>query len=144
MNNVVSELTLRFQTETAIGLPQIVLRAPLLLWEGNNPNGREETEILRQRYWKLLSNSVTHSLLRSTMNQSVMQEYEHLLSLGRQLVNGIGDELADASESQTATDIYSADSPTGHPILIEAGRPGYHSYGIFTAPAAGGKIIWLV
>ena len=75
MNNVVGELTLKFQTETAIGLPQIVLREPMLLWEDSNPNGREETEILRQRYWKLLSDSLTHSLLRSTMNQSMMQEY---------------------------------------------------------------------
>lgn len=139
MNNVIRELTLKFQTETAIGLPQIVLREPLLLWQSNNPNEREETEILRQRYWKLLSDSLTHSLLRSTMNQSMMQEYEHLLSLGRQLVNRIGDELAHATASQTATDIYSADSPTGHPILIESGRPGYHSYGIFTASAAGSQ-----
>jgi len=138
MNNVVGELTLKFQTETAIGLPQIVLREPMLLWEDSNPNGREETEILRQRYWKLLSDSLTHSLLRATMNQSVMQEYEHLLSLGRQLVNRIGDELAHATTSQTGTDVYSTDSPTGHPILIEAGRPGYHSYGIFTAPTTAG------
>ena len=138
MNNVLRELTLKMQTETAIGLPQIVLREPLLLWQSSNPNGREETEILRQRYWMLLSDSVTHSLLRSTMNQSVMQEYEHLLSLGRQLVNRIGNELAHSTSSQTVTDIYSTDSPTGHPNLIEAGRPGYHSYGIFAAPAAGG------
>ena len=135
MNNVVRELTLRFQTETATGLPGIVLREPLLLWRSDNPNDPEETEVLRQRYWKLLSDSVTHSLLRSTMNQSVMQEYEHLLSLGRQLVNRIGDELDHATARQAATDIYATDSPIGHPILIEAGRPGYHSYGVFTAAA---------
>ena len=93
MNSVVRELTLRFQTETAKGLPQLVLREPLLLWESTNPNDREDTEVLRQRYWELLNDLVTHSLLRSTMNQSVMKEYEHLLSLGGQLVNRIGDEL---------------------------------------------------
>ena len=135
LNNVIGELTLRFQTETAKDLPQVVLREPLLLWESNNPNDREETEALRQRYWKLLSDSVTHSLLRSTMNQPLMKEYEHLLSLGRQLVNRIDYELGRATASQAATDIYSTDSPTGHPILIEAGRPEYHSYGVYAAPS---------
>ena len=134
LNNVVSELTLRFQTETAKDLPQIVLREPMLLWGSYNPNNREETEVLRQRYWKLLTDSVTHSLLRSTMNQSLMNEYEHLLSLGGQLVDRIGDELDHSNASQATTEIYSTDSPIGHPILIEAGRPGYHSYGVFTAP----------
>ena len=133
MNSVVRELTLRFQTETAKGLPQLVLREPLLLWESTNPNDREETEVLRQRYWKLLNDLVTHSLLRSTMNQSVMKEYEHLLSLGGQLVNRIGDELGNSTASQAATDIYSKDSPIGHPVVIRAGRPEYHSYGVFTA-----------
>lgn len=135
MNNVVRELTLRFQTETSQGLPQIFLREPLLLWGSTDPNDRDDREVLRQRYWMLLNDTVTHSLLRSTMNQSVMKEYEHLLSLGEQLVSRIGDELGHSTASQTATDIYSKDSPIGHPVVIKAGRPEYHSYGVFTAPS---------
>jgi hypothetical protein len=27
-------------------------------------------------------------------------------------------------------------SPVGHPVVIERGRPGYYSYGLFEAPAA--------
>ena len=142
MNNVVRELTMRFQTETAKGLSQIILREPLLLWteEEGQPDDPKELEQLRQRYWVLLSDTVTHSLLRSTMNQSVMQEYEHLLSLGQQLVNRIGHELGHTTADQAGTDLYSADSAFGHPILIEAGRPGYHSYGVFVAPANTGSL----
>ena len=135
MNNVVRELTLRFQTETAKDLPQIVFREPLLMYQQEQPNSPEELEAIRQRYWELLTDSVTHSLFRSAINQSVMQEYEHLLSLGRQLVNRINDELGDATAIRAAADIYSTDSSIGHPILIEAGRPGYHSYGVFAAPS---------
>jgi len=135
MNNVIRELTLRFQTETAKGLNQFVLREPLFLWQEDNWMFPEALETARQRYWELLSDSVTHALLKSTMNQSVMQEYEHLLSLGRQLVHRIGDKLGHATAVHAAADIYSTDSSIGHPVLIEAGRPGYHSYGVFAAPS---------
>lgn len=134
LNNVIRELTLRFQTETAKDLPQIILREPLMLWQSDTSDSQEEIEILRQRYWKLLTDSVTHSMLRSTMNQPVMREYEHLLSLGRQLVNSIHEQLGRSAANQLADDIYYPGSSFGHPVLIEAGRPGYHSYGIFTAP----------
>lgn len=137
LNNVIGELTLRFQTETAKNLPQIILREPLMLWQADSPNYEEDRASLRQKYWKLLTDSVTHSMLRSTMNQPVMREYEHLLTLGRQLIIRIHEELGYSTGSQAVTDIYSAGSPIGPPVLVEAGRPGYHSYGIFTAPAEG-------
>ena len=108
LNNVIGELTLRFQTETAKDLPQIILREPLMLWQSDNSDNPDETEILRQRYWKLLTDSVTHSMLRSTMNQPVMREYEHLLSLGRQLVNRIYETLGRAAANQVAAPISSA------------------------------------
>ena len=135
LNNVVRQLTLRFQTETAKDMPQLFLREPLLLWGEHNSNDLEEVEAFRQGYWEILTDSVTHSLLRSTMNQSIMKEYEHLLSLGQQLVNKIDYELRRETASQVAAHIYSPDSPIGHPVLIEAGRPGYHSFGVFTAPS---------
>jgi len=138
LNNVIGELTLRFQTETARDLPQIFLREPLILWQDRGSNNQEEIKELRQRYWKLLTDSVTHSILRSSMNQSVMREYEHLLSLGRQLINRIHAELGYSTAIQVSTDMYSPGGPIGHPILIEAGRPGYHSYGLFTAPPSRG------
>lgn len=135
MNDVVRELALTLQTETAKGMNPFILREPLFLWDEDNWIDPEELETARQRYWELLSDSVTHSLLKSTMNQSVMQEYEHLLSLGRELVNRIDDKLGHATAIGATADIYSTSSSIGHPILIEAGRPGYHSYGIFTAPS---------
>jgi hypothetical protein len=138
LNNVVGELTLRFQTETAKDLPQLILREPLILWQGDGSFSEEETEAFRQQYWKLLTDSVTHSMLRSTMNQPVMKEYEHLLSLGRQLINRIHEDLGYPAVSQVSPDFYSTGGTTGHPILIEAGRPGYHSYGVFTAPTGSG------
>ena len=134
MNDVVRELTLKFRTETTKGLNQFVAREPLFLWQEEVTVDPEEPEKSRQLYWNVLSDSVTHSLLRSTVNQSVMQEYEHLLSLGRQLVHKIGEELGHTSPDRSTEDTYFADSPIGHPILIEAGLPEYHSYGLFTAP----------
>ena len=138
MNNVIGELTLRFQTETAKDLPQLILREPLILWQSESSNSDEEIEAFRQQYWMLLTDSVTHSMLRSTMNQPVMKEYEHLLSLGRQLINRIHEDSGHSTASQVSPYIYSAGSTIGHPVLIEAGKPGYHSYGVFTAPTGSG------
>lgn len=138
LNNVIGELTLRFQTETAKDVPQMILREPLMLWQEDDSDDPEETEELRQRYRKVLTDSVTHSLLRSSMNQPVMREYEHLLSLGRLLINRIHKELGYSTAIHETVDIYSPGDPIGHPVLIEDGRPGYHSYGIFTAPASRG------
>jgi hypothetical protein len=135
LNSVIGELTLRFQTETANDLPQIFLREPLMLWQSDSSDNPEEDEVFRQRYWRLLTDSVTHSMLRSTMNQPVMREYEHLLSLGRQLVNRINEHLGRSTSNRVAEDIFDPGSAIGHPILIETGRPGYHSYGVFTAAA---------
>ena len=138
LNNVIGELTLRFQTETAKDVPQMILREPLMLWQDDNSDDPEETEKLRQRYQKVLTDSVTHSLLRSSMNQPVMREYEHLLSLGRLLINRIHKELGYSTAIHETADIYSPAGAIGHPVLIEDGRLGYHSYGIFTAPASRG------
>jgi len=138
MNDVIGELTLRFQTATAQDLPQVILNEPLILWQDSNFDYPEEAEAYRQQYWDALSDSVTHSIFRSTMNQSLMNEYEHLLSAGRRLNNKIQTGLDDATANQVAAEIYSADGSNGHPIVINAGRPGYHSYGVFTAPARRG------
>jgi hypothetical protein len=138
LNNVIGDLTLRFQTETARELPQIILREPLILWQTDASDDQEANEVLRQRYWKLLTDSVTHSILRSTMNQPVMKEYEHLLSTGQQLIMKIHEELDYPTASQAFMDIPVTGSSIGHPFLIKDGRPGYHSYGVFTAPLARG------
>lgn len=134
LNNVIGELALRFQTQTAKDIPQIVLREPLMLWQDDNSADHEATERLRRQYWKLLTDPVTHSILRSTMNQPVMKEYEYLLSLGRQLINRINEDLGYSTATKDSSEIYSPGNPIGHPILIEDGKPGYHSYGVFTAP----------
>ena len=138
LNNVIGELTLRFQTETAKDFPQMILREPLMLWQNDDSDNREENEILRQRYWRLLTDSVTHSMLRSTMNQPVMKEYEYLLSLGRELVTRVHSELGHLTENRTSAHNYYEENAIGYPVLIEDGKPEYHSYGVFTAPAGRG------
>lgn len=141
MNNVVRELTLRFQTETAKNLPQIFLLEPLLLWQIDSPEAPEDLKFWREQYWELLTDSVTYSLYRSTVNTTIMQEYEHLLSLGRLLVNRIDNKLGHPTANHAAIELYAADSPFGYPTLIEGGRPEYHSYGAFTAPAQSSALV---
>lgn len=134
INGEVRELSLSFQTEASVGVPQIVVREPLLMW-GSSSDHEESNNRVRESYWKLLTHSITHSLLRANMNQSIMQSYEHLLSLGQHIVGRIA-AVTDTNSlrEQALSSIYSEESNTGHPVLIERGRPGYHSYGVFTAP----------
>lgn len=129
MNSVVRELSLRFQTEVGQGLDPFVRREPLFMWQGEYPEDVRETA--RQQYWGLLVDSITHSLLRNQLNQGLLQEYEHLLTLGRHLLARIG-----GADVERAGAVYSAAAAAGHPVVLERGRPGYHSYGLFEAPAA--------
>jgi hypothetical protein len=133
MNSVIRELTLRFQTEVGKGLSSFARREPLFLWNEDAGWPEEERMAAQKLYWKLLTNPITHSLLRNQLNQSLLQEYEHLLTLGRHLtarIRGV------ASDDGPETDVYSAESPVGHRQVIDAGRPGYHSYGLFEAPGS--------
>jgi Family of unknown function (DUF6090) len=133
LNNVVRELTLRFQTEAASEIPQILVREPLIMW--GESNSGDATRTMQQKYWKLLNHSITHSLLRIHMSQPIFEEYEHLLSLGRKIVYRIAAlRQMPGKETLPNLPVFSAAATTGHPILHENGRPNYHSYGIFTAP----------
>lgn len=135
LNNVVRELTLRFQTEAASEIPQILVREPLLMWNPLHSKEEEAARIMRQKYWNLLNHSITHSLLRIHMSQPIFQEYEHLLSLGRKIIHRITAlRQMPGTETQAKLPVFSATATTGHPILHENGRPNYHSYGIFSAP----------
>ncbi|MDX1571265.1 MAG: DUF6090 family protein [Xanthomonadales bacterium] len=132
MNNSIRELSLRFETEVGEGLSPYARREPLFLWNESSGSSEAELETGRARYWALLTDPISHSLLRNQLNQPLLQEYEHLLSLGRRLLFRL-----DSQDKSTAAPeaVYSAESPIGHPVIIEAGRPGYHSYGLFDAPA---------
>jgi hypothetical protein len=135
LNSVVRELTLRFQTEAASEIPQIFVREPLIMWNWLSSDQAEAARTMQQKYWKLLNHSITHSLLRIHMSQPIFEEYEHLLSLGRKIVDRIGAlRQIPGKRSLPNLPVFSATATTGHPILHENGRPNYHSYGIFTAP----------
>lgn len=134
MNTTVGELSLRFQTELSANFPRILFDEPLLLWQGDVDIDEQALEMFRRQYWEILDDSITHALLRTATNQLLLQEYEHLLSLGKILVDYLGGTESALATNEIATKIYSTDNPTAHPVLIEDGRPGYHSYGLFIAP----------
>ncbi len=132
INSAIRQLSLRFNTEVGQGLSAFARREPLFLW--NDSTDMSEAELLeaRKAYWRLLTDPITQSLLRNQVNQTLLREYEHLLTLGERISARI---TSDDSNAPGAADVYSADGNVGHPILIENGMPGFHSFGIFDAPA---------
>lgn len=134
LNNTIGELTLRFQTETARDVPQIILSEPLLLWQTESWRDSETLQREQRNYWELLAAPVTNALLRAPQNQPLMREYENLLYLGDQLTRRIDEVLGHVTARRNEASQYVAGGVQGHPVLLESGLPGYHSYGIFTAP----------
>lgn len=147
MNSTIRQLTLRFQTEVGQDLSSFARREPLFLWNGNSELSGPELREARRSYWELLVDPITQSLLRNQLNQSLLQEYEHLLSLGR----GLGARIrGDDGDSSGNSYLYSASSTVGHPVLLEDGLVGLHSYGLFEAPAVSSdhfhiahKYVWI-
>lgn len=132
VNGTIRQLSLRFQTEVAQDLPTYLRREPLFLWNESSELSEPERREMRKLYWELLVDPITQSLLRNQLNQSLLQEYEHLLTLGRALGARIRSD--DDIRSGDAY-VYSASSTVGHPVLLEDGLLGLHSYGLFEAPA---------
>jgi hypothetical protein len=132
MNSAIRQLALRFETEVGQDLSTFARREPLFLWNGSSELSGLELREARKLYWELLIDPITQSLLRNQLNQSLLQEYEHLLSLGRTLSAKISGDDADRS---SALYVYSSSSTVGHPVLLEDGLLGMHSYGLFEAPA---------
>ena len=139
LNNLVREVSLKYETDTTAGIPKVVLREPLLAWENDPETGelREDAARFRTAYLELIFNSVTQTLVRSNRNQPLLKEYERLLSLGELLTRQIEAYIADDRYAGPDRIIFSADSKLGPASVIDNGRFEAHSFGFFDAPANG-------
>ena len=139
LNNLVREVSLKYETETTAGMAKVVLREPLLAWETDPETGEpwEDAAQFRADYLELIYNSVTQTLVRSNRNQPLLKEYEHLLSLGELLTRQIDAYIA--NEPHTGFDgiVSSADSNLGPAAVIDGGLFEAHSLGFFDAPENG-------
>ena len=139
LNNLVREVSLKYETDTTAGMPKLVLREPLLAWENDPETGelREDAARFRTAYLELIFNSVTQTLVRSNRNQPLLKEYERLLSLGELLTRQIEAYIADDRYAGPDSIIFSADSKLGPASVIDNGRFEAHSFGFFDAPEDG-------
>ena len=139
LNNLVREVSLKYETDTTAGMPKLVLREPLLAWENDPETGelREDAARFRTAYLELIFNSVTQTLVRSNRNQPLLKEYERLLSLGELLTRQIEAYIADDRYVGPDSIIFSADSKLGPASVIDNGRFEAHSFGFFDAPEDG-------
>ena len=139
LNNLVREVSLKYETETTAGIPKIILREPLLAWENDPETGelREDAAEFRAAYLELIYNSVTQTLVRSNRNQPLLKEYERLLSLGESLSRQIDAYIADDRDAGPDSVVFSADSRLGPAVVFDDGRFEAHSFGFFDAPEDG-------
>jgi hypothetical protein len=132
LNNVLRELSMDYRTAVGGALGMFVLSEPMVLWN-NDGEDIPLVEERRRTYGELLGSVTAQALLSASAHQGLLQEYEHLLSLGRRLV-AVLDEAADP---QAASDegVFAADNGRGFPVLLERGVPALHSLGLFGAPS---------
>lgn len=139
LNNLVREVSLKYETETTAGMPKVFLREPLLAWEVDPETGdvRKDRAEFRASYLQLIYDSVTQTLVRSNRNQPLLKEYEHLLSLGELLTRQIEAYIADERHTDFDAVVFSADSKLGPAKIFEDGLFEAHSFGFFDAPQDG-------
>ena len=139
LNNLIRDLSLKFETETTAGMFKIFLQAPLIAWEIDPETGelREDAAPFRASYADLIMDSVTQTLLRSNRNQPLLREYEHLLSLGEALVRQIEAYVDDDRQTHPVAGVFNADSLLGPARILHNGRVEAHSFGLFDAPPQG-------
>ncbi|MDH3692898.1 MAG: hypothetical protein OEU36_26010, partial [Gammaproteobacteria bacterium] len=134
MNNFVHEVTLKYQTDTTRGFFKPFLQEPLLAWEPQNlDDGLTSMREFQESYRRLLGDSVTQALIRSGRNQSLLKEYEHLLSLGNVLVAQINAYVGRQQYASPGGEVFHADGMTGPPNVFRQGRFEAHSLGFFLA-----------
>ena len=127
---VLRELLLKFKTETTRGFHRPLLEEPLLAWSADSEFAAE----FRQRYKRLLLDPVTRAIFESGTNQPLMQEYQHLLTLGEVLIaqidaNNSGRDFAIANDA-----IYTPDSGLGSASVISEGVVEAHALTFAVAP----------
>lgn len=136
LNNLIREVSLRYETDTTSGIYKALLREPLLAWRPD-PNSGEISDYaiaFRADYLRLVMDSVTQTLMRSNRNQALLKEYEHLLSLGSLLVRQIEAYVRDVGLPDDGYTVFGADSEIGPARVFDDGVFEAHSLGIFRAP----------
>lgn len=139
LNNLIRDLSLKYETETTSGMHKVYLREPLLAWQMNPETGerREDAAPFRAAYRRLIEDSVTQTLVRSNRNQPLLKEYEHLLLLGDALLAHIEAYIENDRQHHTERTLFNPDSPLGPARVIHNGRFEAHSLGLFDAPTQG-------
>lgn len=139
LNNLVRELSLRYETDTTSGMFKVFLREPLIAWETDPETGelREDAASFRESYLQLVFDSVTQTLVRSNRNQPLLKEYEHLLSAGESLVRQIDAYVDDDRHAVPGGAVFDAGSRFGPATIFHDGRFEAHSFGLFDAPTQG-------
>ena len=139
LNNLVRDLSLKYETETTSGMYKVFLQEPLLAWLTDPRTGeiREDAAPFRAGYLQLIEDSVTQTLVRSNRNQPLLKEYEHLLSLGEELLAHIEAYVEDDQHTYTGGAVFNTGSPLGPASVFDDGRFEAHSLGMFDAPPQG-------
>jgi len=140
LNNLVRDLSLRYETDTTSGMFKMFLREPLLAWENDPDTGalREDAAPFRDAYLEMVFDSVTQTLVRSNRNQPLLKEYEHLLMLGEALVREIDAYVQDDWQGLSDEPAVFADKGLGPAAIFRDGHFEAHSFGLFDAPSEGG------
>ena len=139
LNSLIRDINLKYETETTSGIFKVFLQEPLLAWQGDFETGEVSAEALefRASYLELIFDSVTQTLVRSSRNQPLLKEYEHLLSLGDLLAKQIEAYVADDRQAVPNGDTFNADSAVGPASIFRNGYFEAHSFGLFDAPTQG-------
>lgn len=137
MNGILSDVILKYQTETTRGFPRHVLQEPLFVWPEDPAQDNDFARYFRNAYRELLSDPVTQSLVNADRNQPLFREYERLLSLGTSLTVEIADYLSGAPYTPAVTS--SGDySQLGPAYVVRGGFPESHSFSLLDAPSGTG------
>jgi hypothetical protein len=133
MNGILSDIILKYQTETTRGIPRPILQEPLLVWPLNPVDDDARGHPFREAYRELLLDPVTQSLINADRNQPLLKEYDRLLSLGESLLVEI-DSYLNATPETPATVAHWDDPPVGPAVVLRDGFPEAHSIALFNAP----------
>ncbi|MDX1570443.1 MAG: DUF6090 family protein [Xanthomonadales bacterium] len=137
MNNRLRDLSITYEARLGERLFIFFQEEPVLLWGDpfeSDSDSVSESRLAGQRYYgEVLASGETAALLKASVSQPLLQEYEHLLTTGRALLMAVqqGGDGADMP-------IFRRGDGRGFDMIFENGLPAMHSVGLFTAPACPG------
>ena len=80
MNSLIRDAAFQFQTVAIRGLSRLLIAEPLIMWSDSAPEfSSAETKVL---YRSMLLDPITATLFSAGVNQPLLAEYQHLLTLG--------------------------------------------------------------